>query len=364
MADDTTIHLLMPEGHARQALSRALAGVGTIVIVAAPADAAGAALDALTCTPRGVVVVDCDRHGSVAHVERTVVPRRQRRRVFLTRLTHGHASLSERRWVRRLGFGGLWGEFDVDDPQGDLHEATTAIRGALDVPVAAADARQPSPAAIDRARHAPARARIRQLTGLPAEVLAELLARRLDIRDRTWLRQSYPACFVGSEAVDTLVRGYRLSREGSVEVGRALHAMGLLVHVAHDHDFEDGGYFYRLAASTAADRVDLGFARSILVDEMVRTGADGFEGSTIVSTLSERCGIARHEAWVVGQRLGQAGVLEHVLGECGFQDSHRFYRVHAAPAALTKTSLTSEAAASPDATPASPRPPATQPQPA
>ena len=79
------------------------------------------------------------------------------------------------------------------------------------------------------------------------EVVATL-ARELPIEHRTHRATSYHNSFVGSEAVDVLMRVYTLpSREAALALGKRLQQAGLFDHVVPgDHAFKDEFLFYRL----------------------------------------------------------------------------------------------------------------------
>lgn len=66
----------------------------------------------------------------------------------------------------------------------------------------------------------------------------------LDIRDRRYNLNFYPACFVGSEAVCWLVEKQNYQHEEAMEIGQILIEKGIIRHVTNEHDFKDGYYFY------------------------------------------------------------------------------------------------------------------------
>jgi small-conductance mechanosensitive channel len=70
----------------------------------------------------------------------------------------------------------------------------------------------------------------------------------LDVRDRRHHLKVYPACFVGSEAVEWLQRRHRIHREEAVRVGQTLIEHGMVRHVLDEHPFRDGNFFYRFVA--------------------------------------------------------------------------------------------------------------------
>ncbi len=274
------------------------------------------------------------------------VPRNEtRQRVFLTRLTAGHVSDADRRWVQSLGFADLLPEFDATDCEGSLRTALDAVahRFAL-APLAPAELTRYARVLNDERATGSPRATLRALAGSSAEDFAALLNRSLDIQDRSYHLQRFPRCFVGSEAVEWVASHLRRSSLEAVAAGQALAALGLLAHVTHEHPLLDDRLFYRLAVSEAADRVALGDAlRSLRGQEALagvpiadrsylgKTYTQCFVGSDAVNLLCERHGLARHDAWVVLHRLAQFGLLAHVTLSRPFIDGAFFYRFAGLP---------------------------------
>jgi potassium-dependent mechanosensitive channel len=72
----------------------------------------------------------------------------------------------------------------------------------------------------------------------------------VEVKDRSWLLRSYPACFVGSQAVTWLCdNDFAVSRSDAVAVGELLQARGEWAHVTRDHSFKDEKLFYRFSDS-------------------------------------------------------------------------------------------------------------------
>jgi len=70
----------------------------------------------------------------------------------------------------------------------------------------------------------------------------------VEVKDRKYHLKTYPQCFVGSEAVDWLVKHASLKhRLSAVNLGQQLMNMGAFSHVKDRHDFADEGYFYKFA---------------------------------------------------------------------------------------------------------------------
>ena len=70
----------------------------------------------------------------------------------------------------------------------------------------------------------------------------------LDIKDRRHRLSVYPKCFVGTEAVDWLIRSLDLTRDEAIRLGQTLVERRIVHHVLDEHPFRDGNYFYRFCA--------------------------------------------------------------------------------------------------------------------
>lgn len=70
----------------------------------------------------------------------------------------------------------------------------------------------------------------------------------LEIKKRRFRLQSYTMCFVGSEAVDWMIKEYNLSRVEAVALGNQLKSRGIIHHVTDHHAFKDEYLFYRFYA--------------------------------------------------------------------------------------------------------------------
>jgi hypothetical protein len=84
----------------------------------------------------------------------------------------------------------------------------------------------------------------------------------VDIKDRKYILQNYPKCFignhgywltlifVGNEAVDWLVNsGGLLSRVEAVKLGQKLMDLQIIQHVAKQQPFADKNYFYEFVVN-------------------------------------------------------------------------------------------------------------------
>jgi small-conductance mechanosensitive channel len=90
----------------------------------------------------------------------------------------------------------------------------------------------------------------------PADIEAVVARMRgadgIAIHDRRHLLKTYPRCFVGSEAVDWLVRNEGLNRAEALMLGQALVERNVIHHVLDEHGFHDGNFFYRFREDDAA----------------------------------------------------------------------------------------------------------------
>ncbi|MGB5594033.1 MAG: mechanosensitive ion channel domain-containing protein [Crocosphaera sp.] len=65
------------------------------------------------------------------------------------------------------------------------------------------------------------------------------------IQDRHYRLNIYPACFIGSDAVNWLVEKQNYTREEAIELGQILLERGIIHHVLDQHHFKDSYLFYR-----------------------------------------------------------------------------------------------------------------------
>ena len=80
------------------------------------------------------------------------------------------------------------------------------------------------------------------------------------VKDRLYHLRRYKECFVARDFVQTVMAlGYCQTRREAVDIGRTLCRRGQMHHVADDHDFRDGYYFFRWYAD------DLKVARTLSV---------------------------------------------------------------------------------------------------
>ncbi len=168
----------------------------------------------------------------------------------------------------------------------------------------------------------------------------------VDVRDRRWRLRLYPHCFVGREAVDWIVQREGVSRAKAVRIGRRLVALGLMAHVAAEHDFEDADLFYVFTHATGAQvqqQNDLqhevaqslrALARGEAVSGLhlgthvhgVAVHRECFTGAELAHWLGKRWGLTAEQADLVGTQLMRQGVLRHVFDDRPFAVGRDLYR--------------------------------------
>jgi hypothetical protein len=86
---------------------------------------------------------------------------------------------------------------------------------------------------------------------LTSQYLAELIQ---DRKYGTFIKKTYPKCFIGAEAVSWLVeKGIAKDRPDAVNIGCDLVRSGIIHHVCDEHHFEDGTLFYRFLSDEPAE---------------------------------------------------------------------------------------------------------------
>jgi hypothetical protein len=257
--------------------------------------------------------------------------------VWLSRTRGGVVSEAEREWARALGFGGWLADAGSAAAGGELEQMLQAVAPRLGLAglaagsVARADAM--AAAAEGGERH---RETVRTLTGLSAEAWGRELPRQLPVATRRWRLRSYPDCVVGQEVTALWAQRYGLARGEAVVLGRAAVALGLMRHVAGEHDFEDAELFYELLDPAAGTAPTLARVLEQLRGPAGVPVADRswhgrpypacWVGSEAVDTLVAAFGGPRAAARLALQRLMQLGFIEHVVQEQPLHDGHFFYR--------------------------------------
>jgi len=75
----------------------------------------------------------------------------------------------------------------------------------------------------------------------------------VDIRDRRFRFQVYNQCFLGSDAVNWLIKHEKATREEAILMGQLMVEQNLIHHVLDEHGFEDMPLFYRFRADETND---------------------------------------------------------------------------------------------------------------
>lgn len=156
---------------------------------------------------------------------------------------------------------------EIPFPQRDLHVKSRALEPLLEAAARRFGAELPpvhsEPPAAERTELLSGE-RAELLSGMPAPAdeidddiapaswrrehlasVAERLRGAVEIRDRRYLLETHPRCFVGREAVAFLRASEGLTRDEALVAGQRMIEAGLFHHVLDDHDFRDGNYFYR-----------------------------------------------------------------------------------------------------------------------
>lgn len=271
----------------------------------------------------------------------SLLPRpEQRAGVWLSRTRGGVVSEAERAWALAQGFGGWLADAGTAAAGSELEALLQAVAPRLGLAVPERGSLARADALVAGGDSAPgpetARERIRTLTGLSAEAWGAELPRLLPVATRRWRLRSYPDCVVGQEVAGLWARRQGLARGEAVVLGRAAVALGLMRHVAGEHDFEDAELFYELLDPSAGTAPTLarvlehlrGPAGVVVADRSFhgRPYPACWVGSEGVDAHVAGFGGTRAEARLALQRLLQLGFIEHVLREHPLHDGHFFYR--------------------------------------
>uniref|UniRef100_A0A7S3A396 DEP domain-containing protein n=1 Tax=Rhodosorus marinus TaxID=101924 RepID=A0A7S3A396_9RHOD len=83
-------------------------------------------------------------------------------------------------------------------------------------------------------------------SGIGIDEIVSAFKTSVVVKDRKHMLKTYKKCFVGSEAVDVLVREDIVSnRKDAVAVGQLMLDQGIFHHVLREHQFEDAKLFYQ-----------------------------------------------------------------------------------------------------------------------
>ena len=78
------------------------------------------------------------------------------------------------------------------------------------------------------------------------EEKGRILKEHLEIRDRKWWGKSYTKCFVGNQAVQTMIKSQFVKDEKeAILLGNKLINAKIIQHYLHEHTFENKYYFYK-----------------------------------------------------------------------------------------------------------------------
>jgi hypothetical protein len=305
---------------------------------------------ALAVAAPSVAVIGLDAAAAQGHSLLTLaqqLPKASLPHVFLVQSKRAYVLPAMRQWARALGFADLLPQLSssalLEPGQAPGKDAphteapALAMARSLNLPLDAARAQQIFRAMGVQAAKDEPRAIVRQHTQLEAETLAQLWASSVRSITRRYHLQTYPACFLGSEATNWLRERFELGRKDAVAVGKAMLALGLIHHVAHEHEFEDADFFYRIAVSGTVDRIHLDAVLAALTGKTGVQVADRlygttnypqcFVGSQAVDVMTAHYKLERHEALAVLDRLHALGLIEHVTREHRMRDGHFFYRL-------------------------------------
>lgn len=334
------VYLQLPDGLDRDALRAGLLAMQCIPVnLPQPGAALTEQLERLSREPHALVFLDVSNPlPKVTHrFDRLVKiwPQDLMARTVLTRLSAGHVSLADRTWVQSLGFADLIPSFENRTSKSCLRQALDLVANVSGLPALSTDDLNRYLRAVPASPSSQTpRALIQARTGLEAEALADLLQVELDLRDRSYRLKKYPACFVGTEAVQWMRQHFQQEGPPMVEVGQALQTLGLIYHVAHEQVFADDTFFFRLRAPAQLMQINAGLALQTLSDRLLvgdrsHLGKDYprcWVGQDAVNVLCVKRSIPRHESQLILHRLMQFGFFEHVVGEHGFIDGNYFYR--------------------------------------
>lgn len=78
----------------------------------------------------------------------------------------------------------------------------------------------------------------------------------LEIKDRRDHLNFYPACFIGSEAVEWLVQTHNCTREEAIQLGQILIERRIIHHVLDEYPFRDDYFFYSFYVDEESVAVD------------------------------------------------------------------------------------------------------------
>ncbi|XP_038057512.1 DEP domain-containing mTOR-interacting protein-like [Patiria miniata] len=169
------------------------------------------------------------------------------------------------------------------------------------------------------------------------------------VKDRRYHLRMYPKCFVGSEAVDWLIKhGSVKDRPEAAAMLSILQRHNVIHHVCDDHHFKDTYLFYRFRVDDStlplSRETELYIKGHQLCHEQTRLGngsimklhndfgamyEKSFYGTQLVNWLvtSGKCS-TRQEAIGLGKDLLELDLIQHVTTEHHFKDERLLYIFH------------------------------------
>lgn len=168
---------------------------------------------------------------------------------------------------------------------------------------------------------------------------------KIDIRDRYYRFRKYPSCFIGSEAVDVMMKNWNVKdRKECVKIGEKFIEYRWVYHVALDHNFKDAYLFYSVTTrepslkdiqkkdikGLSTSELFLQFKERVIVKDRTyrfKIYPDCFIGSEAVSVMMSLWDLEnRSKAVEIGKGFLAQGFFHHVNFDHNFKDENLFYR--------------------------------------
>lgn len=168
---------------------------------------------------------------------------------------------------------------------------------------------------------------------------------KVEVKDRTYYFRKYPACFIGSEAVDCMVKHWNIKdRKEAVKIGEKFVEYGWVYHATLDHNFKDAYLYFNFTTREASlkdvqkkdikgissSELFLQFKERALVKDrtyLLKTYPDCFIGSEAVDIMMSMWNLEdRSKAVEIGKGFLAKGLFHHVTFDHNFKDEGLFYR--------------------------------------
>ncbi len=265
------------------------------------------------------------------------LPDTLRMRVILFRHEQGPVWPSDQAWVRDLGFAGLFAEADTGSMLTESAALPTLLAQLAQCqPLSSQKLAQFFAAMLSKPDPLSLRGLVRAQCSRDAESLAQVMSSGVKSVDRRHRFSNYPACFLGTEAVEWLRIQYNCSAQIATQLGQALLTLGLIHHVVHEHAFENAEFFYRLDATTNTSQMNLGQ----LLKQLQGIGGLEVADRSYLGTLYPQCWVAqdavswlskklrlpRYDAENLLNRLLSYGLIEHVVQAHRIKDANLYFR--------------------------------------